>query len=116
MLTIEEKRARLTEIRAERNRRIGQIADLDMRLADGAAEAVEGAMRRDRAGLCARYLAAVADEHYRSAFGLLLSHPQDANLRMTTQQAAAVRAVHEATEARAMAEGVGSTGGFGVPF
>jgi HK97 family phage major capsid protein len=85
-------------------------------MADGAAAAVESALRRDRAGLGARYLAAVADENYRSAFGLMLAHPMDAQLRMTPEQAAAVRTVHEATEARALAEGVGSTGGFGVPF
>jgi HK97 family phage major capsid protein len=208
MLTIEEKRARLTEIRAERNRRIGQIADLDMRLTDapdaardgleerrgglnvgvesldqeqrelqadveqhetrlaevrsfaadpanresgdgaeagrrdeppanrggrldgalraiernadvmtdGAAEAVEGALRRDRSGIGARYIEAVSNEDYRAAFGLLLAHPTDAQLRMTPAQAGAVRAVHEAMEQRALVEGTGSAGGFGVPF
>ncbi len=85
-------------------------------MADGAAELVEAAVRRDRSGHGARYLAAVADEDYRSAFGLMLAHPNDANLRMSERQAAAVRRVHDASEARAMSEGTTTAGGFGVPF
>ena len=85
-------------------------------MADGAPELVERAVRNDRAGFGARYLEAVADEHYRSAFGLYLAHGQDAKMRMTPQQEAAVLRVHQATEARALAEGTGSAGGFGVPF
>ncbi len=79
-------------------------------------QSVEDAVRRDRSGLGARYLEAVGSEHYRSAFGLMLAHPMDAQFRMTPQQAEAMRTVHEATEARALAEGTGSLGGFGVPF
>ena len=86
-------------------------------MSDGAAERVEQLVRRDRRGLDAQYLEAVADDHYRSAFGLILAHgAADAMLRMTPQQQQAVRRVGQASEQRAMAEGTGSAGGYGVPF
>jgi HK97 family phage major capsid protein len=70
----------------------------------------------DPTGAAARYLAAVASPDYLSAFGKVLAHPQDAQLRMTPAEAEALRVVGAVMAERAMAEGTGSAGGFGVPY
>jgi HK97 family phage major capsid protein len=64
----------------------------------------------------ARYVAAVGSPHYKRAFGKLIVHgPHDAYLRMTPQEHESVRNVTTAEEQRALSEGTGPTGGFGVP-
>src|SRR5262245_16720400 len=70
----------------------------------------------DPTGLGSRYLAAVASPQYGSAFGKLLAHPTDAHLRMTPSEAGAMRVAAAVMAERAMAEGTGSAGGFGVPY
>lgn len=77
---------------------------------------IESAIRTDQTGLGASYLEAVGDEHYREAFRMILANPTTAQLQMTPEQAESVRRVNQASEARAMVEGTGSAGGFGVPF
>jgi HK97 family phage major capsid protein len=80
-------------------------------------DVIEAALRRDRSGVGAAYLEAVASDHYRSAFGKILAHGEAmAALRMTPEERAAFERVGTAMEARAMTEGTGSAGGFGVPF
>ena len=66
--------------------------------------------------LTARYLVAVGDPHYNSAFGKMLARPQDAHLRFSAAETEAVRAVSKVMEERALAEGTGSAGGFAIPI
>jgi HK97 family phage major capsid protein len=118
---------------ARRGPRLDEAAPQHVRAAhDGALHAIErnaGALtaaandRLDRlvrsgdpTGIGSRYLAAVASPDYASAFGKLLAHPQDAQLHWTPAEAEAVRAVNAVMAERALAEGVGSTGGFGVSY
>lgn len=65
----------------------------------------------DPTGVGSRYLAAVADPAYASAFGKLIAHPTDAPVGMTEAEAESVRVVAAVMAERAMAEGSGSAGG-----
>jgi hypothetical protein len=62
----------------------------------------------DPTGLTARYLNAVSDPAYDSAFGKMLSRPLDARLRFSAAETEAVRTVSQVMEERALAEGTGS--------
>jgi predicted phage gp36 major capsid-like protein len=70
----------------------------------------------DRPALGARYLAAVGDSHYATAFAKILANPGTANLRMTPREQAAVQEVVAADEMRTMVVRTTTAGGFGVPF
>ena len=70
----------------------------------------------DPMGATARYLVAVGDPHYNSAFGKMLARPQDAHLRFSAAETEAVRTVSQVMEERALAEGTGSSGGFAIPI
>jgi HK97 family phage major capsid protein len=70
----------------------------------------------DPLGTGARYLSAVADPHYHSAFGKLVSDPLTGHLRFSPQEVAAVRGVSAVMPERAMSEGTNSAGGFAIPF
>jgi HK97 family phage major capsid protein len=72
--------------------------------------------RDDPAGLASRYLAAVGNPDYKRAFAKIIKNPADAHLRMTREEQLSVQEVVAAEESRAMAEGTGSTGGFGIPI
>ena len=61
----------------------------------------------------ARYLTAVGNPQYRSAFRKMLQHPQDATLRFTADEQTAVQNVNRIESLRAL--GVG-TSGFPLPF
>jgi HK97 family phage major capsid protein len=82
-----------------------------------AAVAMEGLCRHsDPTGVSARYLAAVADPAYSRAFGKLLKFGASAGMRMTADETNAVQRVTEIDEQRAMADGIGASGGFGLPI
>jgi HK97 family phage major capsid protein len=82
-----------------------------------AADALDGMVReRDPLGLGSRYLAAVADPHYATAFGKLLADPTTGHLKFTPEEVRAVREVTQAEHQRAMVEGTTTAGGFGVPL
>lgn len=70
----------------------------------------------DTLGLGARYLDAVGNPHYESAFAKILVSPQDAHYRFTPQETEAVQRVSRVEQERALVEGTGSAGGFAVPF
>jgi HK97 family phage major capsid protein len=72
--------------------------------------------RRDPLGIDARYLAAVADPAYHSAFGKLITDPRHGHLRHTPEEVEAMRAVAAVQVERGMVEGTGSAGGFAIPF
>jgi HK97 family phage major capsid protein len=86
-------------------------------LTAAAADRLDAVVReRDPLGLGGRYLDAVADPAYGSAFGKILAHPTDAHLRFDAREVEAVRRVAGVESERAMLEGTGPTGGYGVPF
>lgn len=86
-------------------------------LRSDAADVLDGVVRNeDPLGVGARYLAAVGDPAYLSAFGKLLADPQSGHLRFSPDEVDAVRVVNQAEAMRGMVIGTGSAGGFAVPF
>jgi HK97 family phage major capsid protein len=82
-----------------------------------AADRLDGLVRsRDPDGSAARYLDAVGNPHYNSAFGKMVMDPTTGHLRFTAREVEAVRKVSAVEEERAMSIGTGSAGGFAVPF
>lgn len=80
-----------------------------MHLRDDQREQVERSLRRDTG--IARRIIVTENEHYRTAFQKLVTDPQAA-AQLTDDERASVRAWQEY---RALAEGAGSSGGFGIP-
>src|SRR6266511_4818624 len=86
-------------------------------LSPRAADRLDEVIRdRDPLGLGARYLAAVGDLDYKDAFGKILADPTHGHLRFSSREREAFDRVNEVMKERALAEGVGSSGGFAVPF
>jgi HK97 family phage major capsid protein len=69
----------------------------------------------DPVGLDARYLDAVGNPAYNSAFGKMLADPATGHLRFSEAEVAAVRKVTAVEAERAMSTS-GSAGGFAIPF
>ena len=85
-------------------------------LEDEAGERLEELVREhDPLGIGARYLAAVGDPAYDSAFGKLLMDPMHGHLRFGPAEVEAVRAVSAIQAERALSL-TGASGGFAVPF
>lgn len=70
----------------------------------------------DPRGEAGRYLAAVANPDYFSAFGKLVTDPMHGHLRFSAAEVEAVREVGGIQRERGMVIGTGSAGGFAVPF
>ena len=86
-------------------------------LRSDAADRLDDAVRNhDRLGLGARYLDAVGNPAYNTAFGKLLADPQTGHLRFSPEETAAVRFVNEVMSLRGMTIGTDTAGGFAVPF
>ena len=82
-----------------------------------AADNLDGLVRsNDPTGIAARYLDAVGDPAYNTAFGKMVMDPMSGHLRFTTQEVEAVRKVSTVESERAMSIGTGSAGGFAIPF
>src|SRR6266511_2367465 len=82
-----------------------------------AADRLDSLIRNyDPAGLSGRYLAAVGNEHYNSAFGKMISDPTTGHLRFSPQEVEAVREVSEVDRLRSMNVTTGGSGGFAIPF
>jgi HK97 family phage major capsid protein len=112
------------EGRAPRAHRDGAMRTIERHVKDGAltseaADRVDGVLRGPDAplGLDARYIEAHGSPHYATAFHKIMRYGDGATLRMTQQEQLAVQTANHAEEMRtAMAGGVGSTGGFGLPI
>jgi HK97 family phage major capsid protein len=70
----------------------------------------------DRDGADARYLAAVGDPDYATAFWKALPNPSTGHLSFTQREAEAMRRVRIAEQERAMVDSIGASGGFGLPI
>jgi HK97 family phage major capsid protein len=81
----------------------------------GAADRLETLVRSDKLGTEGRYIDAVSDPDYDSAFGKRMLNPDGAQHEYSAKEAAAVRKVAEVASERAMAEGTGPTGQFAIP-
>jgi HK97 family phage major capsid protein len=90
-----------------------RTGELSPQAADNLDELVRG---RDPTGLDARYLQAVAQPEYNSAFGKLLADPVHGHLRMNRAEVAAFSAVQQVEKMRGLVSGVGAQGGFAIPF
>jgi HK97 family phage major capsid protein len=87
------------------------------RLRSEAADELDDLVRsRDPSGTDARYLTAVGDPAYNSAFGKLVTDPTHGHLKLDAGEVEAVRRVNDGMIMRAMSIGTGSAGGFAVPF
>jgi HK97 family phage major capsid protein len=82
-----------------------------------AGDRLEQIVNRDEPGdLTRRYLTAVGDPSYRTAFGKLLVNPTSGHLKMTPDEHAALQRVNAVEAQRAMSIGVDAAGGFALPF
>jgi HK97 family phage major capsid protein len=89
----------------------------DGTMSNRAATAMERAVRHsDPTGITARYLTAVGDPAYNSAFGKLLRYGDTAAMRMTTAEQTAMQRVTDVESQRAMMDGIGASGGFAIPI
>jgi len=87
---------------------------LSARAADRLDEVLRG---KDPAGATARYISAVGDPAYRTAFSKMLMDPATGHLRFSAEEVGAVRAVSQVmAEERAMGVGTGSAGQFLLPI
>jgi HK97 family phage major capsid protein len=87
------------------------------RLTAEAADRLDGHIRKsDPTGCDARYLDAVGDPAYSSAFGKMLADPNHGHLRFTPQEVSAVQKVSAVEQERTMNITTGSAGAFAVPF
>jgi HK97 family phage major capsid protein len=81
-----------------------------------AADTVDGVLRRgDSQAVTARYIAAVGNDHYLSAFGKMVSDPQMGHLRFSREEVEAVRDVTYASQASEMRTTL-TTGTTGFPL
>jgi HK97 family phage major capsid protein len=87
-------------------------------LSSEAGDRLEEVVRnRDPRGIGARYLDAVADDSYTSAFGKLVADPMTGHLRFSPREVEAVRRVSAVQEERtALAVDAGAQGQFAIPF
>ena len=83
-----------------------------------AADAMDEALRGDdlRVGEAAQWLAAHGQEHYRTAFAKLMAYGDSAWTRFTPEEIDAVQQTQRSEQFRAMSEGSGAAGGYGLPI
>lgn len=70
----------------------------------------------DKTAIGARYLAAVGNPDYYSAFGKMVTDPTTGHLPFTPAEVEAVRVVSAVEEERALGTTTGPTGAFAIPF
>ena len=101
----------LEQVRAEALTAIDRLGDtLSARAADRLEEVIEEDITGPEMGMTARYVAAVSDPDYASAFGRVLAEPQTAHLRWTPKEHDAFQRVVRVQESQ-RALGIGSLGG-----
>jgi HK97 family phage major capsid protein len=121
---VEDEYGETTVLPTARGAREGALRCIDRHVSDGtlssaAGDRVDRVLRGPDAplGLDARYIETHGSPAYERAFAKLLQFGDSAVLRMTGEEQQAVQAANQAEQMRtAMAEGTGSTGGFGIPI
>jgi HK97 family phage major capsid protein len=71
---------------------------------------------RDPTGVDARYLDAVGDPAYASAFGKMLADPITGHNRFSSEEVTAMQKVAQVEAERGLVSGVGAQGGFAIPI
>jgi HK97 family phage major capsid protein len=113
----DEDRSVPQHVRAARDAGLRTIERHRDALTAAAADNLDNLIRkRDPHGVDARYIAAVGEPAYFSAFGKMLADPQMGHLRFTAQEVAAVQATTAVESERALNITTGSAGGFALPF
>jgi HK97 family phage major capsid protein len=113
-LTAPGEEQRLAPVRRSAMQTIEQYQRSSV-LASRAADVIDGVLRTgDPDALTARYLTAVGNPHYGTAFGRMLADPQMAHLRYSPEEVEAVREADWALKAASRA--VLTTGTTGVPL
>jgi HK97 family phage major capsid protein len=104
-------------VRADRDAALRTI-DRNAKLSEPGAVAMDRLVRQnDPIGQGSRYLTAVGDPAYLTAFGKLLADPQYGHLRHTPAEVAAMQRVGVVEQERtAMATSPGAQGGFAIPY
>lgn len=104
-------------LREDRDAGLRAIERYDAVLTAKAADRLDGLVRsHDPDGHASRYVDAVGNPAYYSAFGKMVMDPTTGHLRFTPKEVEAVRKVSAVSEERAMSIGTGSAGGFAIPF
>lgn len=102
---------------AARDEALRTIESHSGELRSDAADRLERVVRTaDPMGLEARYLSAVGDPAYNPAFGKMLQDPNHGHLRFSPEEVQAVRRTSAIEAERGLVTGVGSQGGFAIPF
>lgn len=105
----------LTRFRTDAMRTLDRYLGSDV-LSARSADVVDGVLRRgDPQAITARYIAAVGNDHYLSAFGKMVGDPQMGHLRFSPEEVEAVRQVTYASQASEM-RSVLTTGATGFPL
>jgi HK97 family phage major capsid protein len=105
----------LARLRTDAMRMLEEHRRTDV-LSAARADAIDGVLRRgDPQAITARYLAAVANDHYMSAFGKMVTDPQMGHLRFSREEVEAVRDVTYASQAAEMRAQL-TTGATGFPL
>jgi HK97 family phage major capsid protein len=115
---VEDERPQTREARDSAMRTLERHVDQGS-LTSEAVDRVDHVLRNGDApfGLDANYIAAHGSAEYERAFAKILQYGDGAVLRMTSEEQTAVqKATHAEQYRTAMAEGTGSTGGFGIPI
>jgi HK97 family phage major capsid protein len=85
-------------------------------IGDAAGTRLHDLIDRDKLGVDARYIEAVADPAYERAFGKKITATSGAAVALTPEEGEAMDAVGRAMAERSMITGEGSAGGFALPF
>lgn len=115
---------RVTALRLDEPRHISESREAGLRaidqhaglLTNRAGERLETAVRSDQSGVGGRYLSAVANPAYLSAFGKMIADPTTGHLRFTPAEVEAVRVASKAEEQRNLNVTTGNAGQFAIPF
>lgn len=104
-------------VRADQSRALATVERYADHLGARAGDALDGLIRSDKTGIGSRYLHAVGDPAYNSAFGKLLANPTTGHWQLTREESEAIQLVnHIEAERVVQGHGTGAQGAFALPF
>ncbi len=99
------------------DRALRTVESYEGRMETGAADRIDRLVRRgDGNNIGARYVEAVGDPAYRSAFGKMLADMTTGHLRFSSEEVEAVRKVSQVDAERSMSIGSSAAGGYALPY